>query len=890
MSVTRKKDGVKLFFEYGIEVSYGVNSGKDRVEIIFDTTKPFDKKTLKKGLPKEFSFEEVQKKDSVTSLFLKTPPLTLVKHDRTEKGITIELFPGQAPKTTEYPDKPLPALAIQDKEVKPNPISDLLEITNSENGAELKFNFKDIPGLAAYERNGKIYLIFDRNIKLETKGALSPEVGVMALKSQGPISVMTFILTNPGNYFVSLQDNKWVFNIDWIEKKSRTKELKPFQGTFTLSSDNKVMYALALPEKGTPYVMTDEGKGDPLVIVPLKNDGYALSQNHKYVDFEVIPTQQGIVIAKRRSDLEAQVQNAQFQLHSPQGLVISSQKDRERERKTMKTLALYEFKTWQHNDVDFQEFQRATENKAAELPAGKKTEPYLDLIRHNLAHGRAVEAIGLLRVVDQEDPRLKYDINFHALRGAARFMIGDSQLALEDLKYEELKNEPESKLWQGFALAGQGNIKDGLALIEQNLPFLTLYPQPIKSMLVLKGAHAALAGNNVALTHKLLDLLKNEKIPAPHQEDYKLVLGLLEKAEKNTEKAGEQLEEVANGPDNKASVYAELEVILSNLESHDLSPKEAIEKLEKLRYSWRGDEVEFDILDALGKLYIGEGDYRKGLSAMASAVQHYPKAKGFDDLSKRLHQAFSDLFLEKNSTKIPALTAISLYQSFKSLTPQGAEGDTIVLGLADRLMTLDLADQAIALLQERLKLSPQANMPLIKKLAQAYISQKDGEGAQKMIDDALLQEMDEGDRKSLRRLKAQIYEKNKQYDDALNLLSTDETFEGLSQKAEIYGIKNQFPEAAATLGRALEQKKPSETPARSILNYALYLNKAQDWKTLADVKAKYTPVLKDPQDKAAIELLVRNRDETALLDHLQQELDEVDLYDSVLKKEEKPKP
>ena len=47
-----------------------------------------------------------------------------------------------------------------------------------------------------------------------------------------------------------------------------------------------------------------------------------------------------------------------------------------------------------------------------------------------------------------------------------------------------------------------------------------------------------------------------------------------------------------------------------------MGPKEAIEEFEKLRYAWRGDDFEFDVLNRLGDLYIDVTDFRNGLLAL----------------------------------------------------------------------------------------------------------------------------------------------------------------------------------------------------------------------------------------------------------------------------------
>src|SRR5260221_8629622 len=56
--------------------------------------------------------------------------------------------------------------------------------------------------------------------------------------------------------------------------------------------------------------------------------------------------------------------------------------------------------------------------------------------------------------------------------------------------------------------------------------------------------------------------------------------------------------------------------------------KSAIEQLERVRYDWRGDELELDALAELGRHYLAARRYRDGLSIMHAAVSYFPKEEG----------------------------------------------------------------------------------------------------------------------------------------------------------------------------------------------------------------------------------------------------------------------
>ena len=50
----------------------------------------------------------------------------------------------------------------------------------------------------------------------------------------------------------------------------------------------------------------------------------------------------------------------------------------------------------------------------------------------------------------------------------------------------------------------------------------------------------------------------------------------------------------------------------------------AIEKLERLRFAWRGDQIELALLQRLGDLYLIQGRYRDSLRAFRQATAITP--------------------------------------------------------------------------------------------------------------------------------------------------------------------------------------------------------------------------------------------------------------------------
>jgi hypothetical protein len=62
-------------------------------------------------------------------------------------------------------------------------------------------------------------------------------------------------------------------------------------------------------------------------------------------------------------------------------------------------------------------------------------------------------------------------------------------------------------------------------------------------------------------------------------------------------------------PSKAKARYARANLLLDDKQ---MTPAQAIDEIEKLRYAWRGDDIEIKVLKRLGDLYIDVADYRGG--------------------------------------------------------------------------------------------------------------------------------------------------------------------------------------------------------------------------------------------------------------------------------------
>ena len=122
---------------------------------------------------------------------------------------------------------------------------------------------------------------------------------------------------------------------------------------------------------------------------------------------------------------------------------------------------------------------------------------------------------------------------------------------------------------------------------------------------------------------------------------------------------------------------------------------QAIDELEGLTVLWRGDRTEVEALDLLGRLYVDANRYRDAL----------PHAGGGDDRApdvRRHPRAAADHGRTPSPTCSWSSAATSCRRwrrsasstTIRELVPVGRRGDEMIRRLADRLISVDLLDQA----------------------------------------------------------------------------------------------------------------------------------------------------------------------------------------------------
>lgn len=364
---------------------------------------------------------------------------------------------------------------------------------------------------------------------------------------------------------------------------------------------------------------------------------------------------------------------------------------------------IYNFPRWEMGGIPALESnQHVMMVEIGNKPEERRVEDMITMVKLLLANNRGPEALGMLRIALQMVPDLEENHEFQSLRGAALALSGKYDEAFNDFSHEALSKYDDIKYWRAYVLAGLEDWAQAIKVLPTDMTGVSAYPKEIRTPLTLVFAEIALRGGKVSLAEKILDMLKPElpKLPLPYASAWNYLAGEAERQKGNADRAVEYWEPlVKNGKDDLYRAKAGLSLTRLQIDQKKLKPDEAINRLEGLRYAWRGDELETLINYRLGQMYIENKDYLKGLTVLRNATTLTPGLQIGQDVRTYMTNSFRDVFVNNRLQSVSPLEAISIYEEFKDLTPQGEEGYAFVDKLAERLVDADLLGRAASLLE-----------------------------------------------------------------------------------------------------------------------------------------------------------------------------------------------
>ena len=719
---------------------------------------------------------------------------------------------------------------------------------------------------AVFRRADYLWVVFDRYKQVDVQQLVEQGAPYITFIEQLPYRNNTILrmVTRPDINPTTRRDG-----LNWI-LDFRSIPMRPTRAIEINAQVDRPSPNLYLPvtEGGRTVVVEDPEVGDDLLVIPVIPLSYGVYPARSFADLDMPVTAQGVVVIPKSDGVRAQALRAGIEVEVDGGMALSRAI-----ADVSNTLGGDTGMQRILNIADWQIGQAAnyTRNKQAlqfalgdQAPEARE-ESRFRLARFEFVNERYPETLGILRVMASEESDVENTASFRALRGASNMMLLRYEEAAEDFNHFSLANEDDARFWRAAARANMGNPGEQAQVMIQTGSLIRSYPRRVKIPLALTGVEAAIAAGDDFGAQGFLDLIRRENPTLTERAAIDYMNGKLKQKTGDLQAALQQYRKAENSGSLLYQVLGqrdrmELENRLGTLSTDDL-----IEGLEQIRYRWRGDEIEFDVLMRLSELYTDQQDYGAALRLLKITTAYFNNGPRVDEAADKMASIYKELYLNGAADELSPVTAIALFQEFRSLVPPGEEGDEMIRKLADRLVTVDLLPQAAILLERQIqfRVTGVDRARIGARLALVYLLNRQPEQAIGTLHDTQNPESSRDLNAQRRRLEARALTELNRVDEAILLLGTDTMRETRQLRAEIYWRAEDWDNA----GRALSELVPepgagalSDTDARLVLDWATALTLAGDERTLLRVRQRYTGPMASTAYRDAFTLITTPRE------------------------------
>jgi len=923
----------RLVFDWPEQTAYNISKSGGTLSLSFDKPAGVDLSAVnKEDLANVGQIFQTSSASSVLNIDVQIKPESNFRHFKIGKRVVVDIYDAQgtiakaSSSASSPPEEPMP----KQEEVKKadEKIANNLPPINSieqDSGVEphvITLTATNSVGLAAFEREGFLWLVFDDPALTVPPVVAGPnKLDLPKLEKITLPDATAFRMSKPQGMKFYAEGGGLLWRVVITPNPRRTKVTKPKVKHDGI--DFKSGGSLTWPFDGARKIVkfTDPLVGDQITVVTVDSSADLTGEKRQYVELEVLPSIVGLAMVPKIDDMNVSVTPNGAVVTRPRGLALSSERDiapivlkddiqKEEEyfdaqENPSRLTKLFNFTRWEMGGLkSLEENRRVIMVSMAAKKGAAKVEDLITLAKLNIANDRGHEALGLLRVASNELPGIADNAEFIGLRGVAATLSAKYDEAITDLADKSLDPYGEANYWKAYALSGLEDWRQADQVMPRDLNVLEKYPVHIRQPIALALSEVALRAGRTNVARELLEMLEPEFVDMSlsRQSAWKYLNGELERQVGQPKLALENWETLISGRDDYYRAKAGLSLTRLQLERKKITPAKAIDRLEGLRYAWRGDELETLINFRLGEVYVDNEEYLKGLSVLRNAVSLSPDLPIAEEVTDYMTQTFRNLFTDGKLKEVSPLDAVSIYDEFKELTPIGEEGDLFVQELAERLVDVDLLGRASALLDHQLthRLKGKNAVKVAIRLAAIRLLDNKAEGALRALEvaeqsmkEARLSGVEEMafEQREIKLLKARALSKAGRVDEGLAILGNMPEDEDLIRlKADISWNSGRWKEAADAFGdliltESIPKTRPmNEYQTNLVLNRSIALNLAGDRVALDNLRNEYGDLMMQ-SDKARIFELVSRPRQLGMLNSKESVaslISEVDLFGAFL--------
>jgi tetratricopeptide (TPR) repeat protein len=739
-----------------------------------------------------------------------------------------------------------------------------LEAVRDSEGLRITFTFAKATPAASFRRGDTVWLVFDSRQPIDVEpirskgGAIVGEVSRMVTDKGQAIRIR---VNRPQMHTLSSDEfapgSRWTLTF-------ADKTLAPAQPLMVLRNITDPAHAniaVSFAGGGELHRITDPDAGDTLLVVTGLTPIRGLIKRQDFVDFTLLDTAHGLVVRPNSDSVAVEVAPDKVIVGKPGGLTISSV-DASAERAPTAVRPVFDIDDWHRNQAGgFVERRDGLIAAAGAADPENRAAARLELARFYMARGLYAEAAGeAAYALADPTPKMEESVVLmvHAI---ASILIGQAERGLKDLASPAIGNNYDSQLWKGLAYARQGKWADAREKLK-NVEFaIASLPVELQRLVTMDALRACLEVRDFAGAAKRRSELEVVGVTDEMKPMASVLYGRLAEALGQEKDALDDYRFAIDSADREAAAQGTLRQVALLQKRGEINPPEVLKQLETLAITWRGDSTEVRTLVTLAKIYSDNARYSDSLAAARMATRLEPNSEPSRQAQDAAQALFSDLFLTAKGDEMPPIDALGLFYEFRELTPIGRRGDEMIRRLADRLVAVDLLDQAAELLQYQVdkRLEGAARAQVAAKLAMVYLTNRKPDKAIMALNSTRIADLNGELRAQRLLLESRAQNDIGRHDLALDIISNIGGRESIRLRSDIFWAARRWREASEQIelyyGDRYKDFKPLN-PAekadiiRAVVGYAL----AEDAIGLARFREKYAPLMSGEPDKIAFDI------------------------------------
>jgi hypothetical protein len=483
----------RLVFDWSDDVGYDINREGDLLRMRFDRPARIDVSRLSSTLPGRVAAATSETTKSSVRVGFIIPPTAKIRHFRDGAKVAVDIIvPAEAEKKDDHSadhqvaetdaqkkartskkvfakdehgaqnkasgKKPLSlkkkarrlkrlAARKQRQNAKKFKGAPLVTVETKRRGAalDIKFNWRKNVAAAVFRRGEYYWILFDGRARLSLGSLVVNGEGMVEEVEQTDASEKSMIrLKVPVHLFATTtkKGNSWMVRL--APARMTGPLATPIEVRGDIDSNKMPAVLVSAKGIGRAHVFADRTIGDIIHVYPVLKPGVGNRIERNLVDVAIPASSAGLVLVPRRDDI-AMIRNAEgIYIAAPGGLSVSQSLDiKDSVVQTDTGHVFGAMSDWAGGGAaKFRETKYKRLRRILTAPEKDRNAARMDFARFYLANGMAADALGVLQVIEKQDPKQALEAPFIAMRAAAHYLLGHFASAAPGFAHRHLINDP----------------------------------------------------------------------------------------------------------------------------------------------------------------------------------------------------------------------------------------------------------------------------------------------------------------------------------------------------------------------------------------------------------------------------------------------------------------